>query len=60
MNRTNDITGSKNRMCTARRPRTRSRRVKKALALYSFSEHGRRAYYGIFEDTTKVRVEGES
>jgi hypothetical protein len=30
---------------------------KKALALYSFSEYGRWAYYGSFEDTTKVRIE---
>jgi hypothetical protein len=30
---------------------------KKALALYSFSEYGRWALYGSFEDTTRVRVE---
>jgi hypothetical protein len=32
---------------------------KKTLALYSFSEYGRWAFYGSFEDTTKVRVEGK-
>lgn len=31
---------------------------KKALALYSFSEYGRWAFYGSFEDTTQVRVPG--
>jgi hypothetical protein len=31
---------------------------KKTLALYSFSEYGRWAFYGSFEDTTKVRVPG--
>jgi hypothetical protein len=30
---------------------------KKTLALYSFSEYGRWAFYGSFEDTTRVRVE---
>jgi len=29
---------------------------KKILALYSFGEFGRWAYYGSFEDTTKVRI----
>jgi hypothetical protein len=29
---------------------------KRSLALYSFSEYGRWAFYGSFEDTTKVRV----
>src|SRR5262245_23890047 len=31
---------------------------KQTLALYSFSEYGRWAFYGSFEDTTKVRVSG--
>jgi hypothetical protein len=31
---------------------------KKTLTLYSFSEYGRWAFYGSFEDTTQVRVEG--
>lgn len=30
---------------------------KKILALYSFSEYGRWAFYGSFEDTTQVRVQ---
>jgi hypothetical protein len=33
---------------------------KKTLALYSFSEYGRWAFFGSFEDTTKVRVSGEN
>jgi hypothetical protein len=32
---------------------------KKILALYSFSEYGRWAFYGSFEDTTTVKVLGE-
>jgi hypothetical protein len=32
---------------------------KKTLALYSFSVYGRWAFYGSFEDTTKVRIEAE-
>jgi hypothetical protein len=31
---------------------------KQAIALYSFSEYGRWAFYGSFEDTTAVRVAG--
>jgi hypothetical protein len=33
---------------------------KKTLALYSFSEYGRWAFYGSFEDTTTVRVQSET
>jgi hypothetical protein len=33
---------------------------KKTLALYSFSQYGRWAFYGSFEDTTKVRVRAET
>jgi hypothetical protein len=33
---------------------------KQTLALYSFSEYGRWAYYGSFEDTTKVRLRDEA
>ncbi len=33
---------------------------KKTLALYSFSQFGRWAFYGSFEDTTQVRVADES
>lgn len=32
----------------------------KTLALYSFSEYGRGAFYGSFEDTTKVRITKEN
>jgi hypothetical protein len=32
---------------------------KKTLALYSFSEYGRWAFYGSFEDTMKVRIGAE-
>jgi hypothetical protein len=32
---------------------------KRSLALYSFSEYGRWAFYGSFEDTTKVPLSGE-
>jgi hypothetical protein len=33
---------------------------KKALAVYPFSEYGRWAFYGTFEDTTKVRLGAEA
>jgi hypothetical protein len=32
---------------------------KQTLALYSFSEYGRWAFFGSFEDTTTVRVPAE-